>query len=88
MPKNAPSYFFVEVTDTYSGEANYAWVQRYKVKANTYRGAACKTPALPWRLAWDSGDMRRYDAVGAAVCAFIEPWDDDRHGAHRLTDTF
>lgn len=36
------NYFFAEVTDTFGGEANYCWVRRYKIKANTERGAINK----------------------------------------------
>lgn len=34
--------FFVEVTDTFAGEANYTWVRRYSVSASSRRGAVIK----------------------------------------------
>ena len=34
--------YFVEITDNFGGEANYSWVTRYKIHANTMRGAVNK----------------------------------------------
>lgn len=31
--------YFVEVTDTFGGEANYCWVRRYKVSASSKLGS-------------------------------------------------
>jgi len=73
--------FFVEVTDTYGGEANFSWVRRFKVHANTKRGAMRKVAnAMGYvggtRKDWDSGDMERWNWNRAAVCAFIEGYTD------------
>jgi hypothetical protein len=73
--------WFVEVTDVYGGEANYCWVSRYLVHASTMRGAMGKVPGYAWRKNYDTGDMARYNAIGAAVCAFIEWADPDIHNA-------
>ena len=40
--KATQSIFFVEVTDTYAGDANYTWVHRFKVHATTFSGAMRK----------------------------------------------
>jgi hypothetical protein len=69
--------WFVEVTDTFGGVANYCWVRRYLVHASTMRGAMGKVPGYAWRKEYDTGDMARYNAQGAAVCAFIEWADPD-----------
>ena len=72
------SHFFVEITDTYGGEANYSWVTRHKVRASSQRGALV-------RLNRDSGlgfhsvGCDRYDSRSGATCAFITPWEDDEH---------
>lgn len=66
--------YFIEQTDTFSGEANYSWVNRYLVSANTARGAMWKVSretGYPARLVMDSGDMRRYDVPGCAICYFV-----------------
>ena len=73
--------YFVEVTDTFGGEANYSWVHRFKVHANTERGAMRK---LSNRLAYgggvckdmDTGDMQRWVWRKACVCAFVEGYED------------
>ena len=77
--KATKSIFFVEVTDTYGGEANYCWVHRFKVHATTFRGAIRKVSremGFSARLNGDFGDMARYDFKGAAICAFVMPYED------------
>ena len=32
----------IEITDTFGGEANYSWVRRYEIAANTMKGAMQK----------------------------------------------
>jgi hypothetical protein len=73
------SIFFVEVTDTYGGEANYSWVHRFKVHANTARGAIRKvrqSMSLP-SAKCDSnyGDMIRYNFRNTAICAFVSGYE-------------
>jgi len=73
--------FYIEVTDTYGGEANYCWVNRYKVTASTQRGAVGKVSrhmGLHFRLDYDTGDLARYNARKAAICAFVS-WDPTAH---------
>jgi len=40
--QNTKQSFFVEITDTFGGEANYSWVKRFIVRASTFRGAISK----------------------------------------------
>ncbi len=73
--------FFVEVTDTFGGEANYTWVHRFKVHASTARGAMRKIERrLPYaggvKKDWDTGDMECWVWRKAAVCAFVEGYTD------------
>ncbi len=71
--------FYVEVTDTFAGEANYCWVRRYKVKASSVLGAIRKVSSeecYSFRCDY-SGEVTRYNAKGACVCAFVQAWDDD-----------
>lgn len=66
--------YFIELTDTYGGEANYCWVRRFKVKAKTQRGAVGKLARAynaGWRKTWDDGETTRYNLKGAAVCCFV-----------------
>lgn len=81
--KNEQSFFFIEVTDTFSGEANCCWVKRYKVKARSIQGAISKLSKsgdfVGFRLNFSNGDFARYDLTGACVCAFVDYWDDDTH---------
>jgi hypothetical protein len=73
--------YFVEITDTYGGEANYSWVTRHKVEAASIRGAIWKisrASGLNWRKSWDAGGVEgaRYDSKSGATCLFIEHWDE------------
>lgn len=66
--------YFVEMTDTFTGEANYCWVHRFIVSATTTRGAMRKVArhtGFAVRCVMP-GDLERWDAVGACVCYFVE----------------
>lgn len=81
--------YFVEVTDTFGGEANYCWVHRFKVHANTVRGAMRKVERrLPYtggvRKAYDMGDIQRWDWRTACVCAFVEGYEDQAERVQRV----
>jgi len=74
-------FFFIEMTDTYGGEANYSWVMRFKVKAATMRGAIVKVSreaGLQGRLkkSYDLGDIVRHNVSGAAICLFTQFWNE------------
>ena len=74
------NFYFVEITDTFAGEANYSWVKRLKVRANTMRGAVNKVSrdsGTAWSCTGNYGDMMRYDSQYGATCFFIELWHDD-----------
>ena len=73
-------FYFVEITDTFAGEANYSWVKRLKVKARSMRGAVNKVShdsGMVWRRKWDNGATMRYDSKSGNTCFFIEEWHDD-----------
>lgn len=77
-----PTYF-IEVTDTFGGEANYSWVTRHKVCASSVRGAIIRInreSGLGFRRTDDMGDCVRYDSRSGATCAFVSQWDDAEHG--------
>lgn len=79
-------FFFVEVTDTFGGEANYSFVTRHKVKASSPRGAVVRLnrdSGLGFRKVADYGDTLRYDSASGATCAFVEQWDDETHAQYR-----
>lgn len=76
------AHYFVEITDTFGGEANYSWVTRHKVRASSVRGAMWRVSVdggLHWRKVSDYGDMVRYDSASGATCAFVTEWDDAEH---------
>jgi hypothetical protein len=76
------THFFVEITDTFAGEANYSWVTRHKVKASTIRGAVVRInrdSGLGFHKVNDYGDTTRYNSKSGATCAFVEPWEDEIH---------
>lgn len=76
--------FFVEMTDTFSGEANYSWVNRFLVKASTMRGAIRKVThatGYPAKMDYSTGDLARYNVPGCALCYFVS-WADGEELKH------
>ena len=72
--------FFVEMTDTFGGEANYCWVKRFIVKATTFKGAiriVAKETGYSGRIkkVWDLGDETRHDVKGACICFLTSYYD-------------
>ena len=68
--------FYVEITDTFGGQANYSWVTRHVIRASTMRGAIGKLSrrsGIGWRRVDNYGDQARYDSRSGATCCFIEP---------------
>ena len=75
--KTSKQQFLVEMTDTYGGEANYCWVNRFLVTASGERGAigmVTRKTGYPAR----SVGGGRYNARGACVCYFVEWVDADQ----------
>lgn len=68
------NHYFVEMTDTFGGEANYCWVHRFIVSASSPRGAMRKVSRETGFAVRNVG-CDRWDAVGACVCYFVE-WID------------
>lgn len=67
--------YLAEVTDTFGGEANYCWVRHHTITAASLLGAARilgRLEGLRFRKEYDTGDMARYNARGACICAFVE----------------
>jgi hypothetical protein len=73
------NHYFVEITDTFGGEANYSWVTRHKVRASSSRGALIRVNRDSG-LGFRSVGCDRYDSRSGATCCFITPWDDAEHG--------
>lgn len=66
--------YYVELTDTFSGDANYSWLKRFIIRANTKQGAISKLSketGFNFRIYYDS-EVSRYNAKNACICAFIE----------------
>ena len=68
------NHYFIEMTDTFGGEANYCWVHRFIVSASSPRGAMRRVCARTGDSVRSVG-CDRWDAVGACVCYFVE-WID------------
>jgi hypothetical protein len=72
--------FYIEVTDTYGGEANYSWVTRFKVHAKSELGAirkVSKEVGLRFRKDYDTGDLSKYRALNACICAFLSNYEEE-----------
>lgn len=73
--------YYVELTDTYGGEANYSWVKRFLVKAETMRGAMRKVSretGYAARKDFGNDTTARFNVPGACLCYFAE-WADSTY---------
>lgn len=69
-----PTLFFVEITDTFGGDANYSWVTRHVIRAKSARGCVNKLSRRSG-LNWRNVGFDRYDSKSGATCAFISEYD-------------
>ena len=78
--------FFIEITDTFGGEANYSWVTRHIIRAKSERGAVC---ALSRRsgISWRAVGCERYDSKSGATCAFIRGYDPEYDNGYSRMET-
>jgi len=67
--------YFIEQTDTFGGEANYCWVNRFIVRASSPRGAMRRVTARTGDKVRDVGGDRWDSRIGC-ICYFVE-WIDD-----------
>jgi hypothetical protein len=66
--------YLVEITDTFCGEANYAWGHEYLVSASSLRGAISKVSrhtGYSFRVINSERFEATYDATNACVRAFV-----------------
>lgn len=78
----------IEITDTFGGEANYSWVKRFKVTANTVRGAVTKLAKLEgsgWRKDWSIDDTTAYLMRGACIICFVSEVYEDTPPIYNYT---
>ena len=68
-----PTYF-IEMTDTFGGEANYCWFNRFIVSASTPRGAMRRVCARTGDSVRSVGGDR-WDSTRGCVCYFVERVD-------------
>ena len=66
--------YFIEMTDTFGGEANYCWVNRFLVSASSPRGAMRRVCARTGDSVRSVGG-ERWDSIRGCVCYFVE-WVD------------
>ena len=69
------NHYFIEMTDTYGGEANYCWVNLFIVSASTPRGAMRRVCTRTGDRVRNVG-CDRWDSRTACICYFVE-WIDD-----------
>ncbi len=85
--KKEQALYFVEMTDTYGGEANYSWVNRFLVKAASFRGAIGKVvrkTGIHARLDYNAGDMAKYRCPGHCITYFVN-WSENGDEANRYS---
>ena len=79
------NHYIVEMTDTYGGESNYSWVNRFLVTASSELGAIRKVTTRTGYRARSVG-CDRYNVPGACICYFVEWVDADQ--AKALQDNY
>lgn len=70
----ATNLYYIEVTDTYGGEANYSWVTRHIIKAKSMRGAVqrfSRISGMSWHCVDAYCEPKRFDSRSGATCYFI-----------------
>jgi len=78
--------YFVQITNTFGGEANYSWVENYRITANGEVDAISKIPyPFQWVKQWDDGTVARYDSKSGLTCLFISEYYDDEHNYYRVS---
>jgi hypothetical protein len=75
--------YFIEVTDTFGGEANYSWATRHVIRARTDRGAVNRFSRMSG-MKWHRVGNERYDSQSGATCYFLSEYDPDQHAELRL----
>ena len=71
--------YYIEMTDTYGGEANYCWVNRFIVSASTPRGAmrrVCNRTGDRVRCVDQYNVPQTWDSTIGCIRYFVE-WIDD-----------
>jgi len=70
----------VEITDTFGGETNYCWVHRYEIESDwdnnrkllrDIRKIADINKGVKLDLVVDSGQLKRWDFRGSAICLMV-----------------
>ena len=77
--------YIVEMTDTFGGEANYSWVNRFLVTASSELGAIRKVTTRTGYRARSVG-CGRYNVPRCAICYFVKWVDADQ--AKSLQDNY
>jgi len=80
MKKNL---YYIEITDTFGGEANYSWVTRHILRAKSPRGAINRLSRLSG-IYWHSVGCERYDSQSGATCCFVRDYEAEYHDNYRL----
>jgi len=73
------NHYFIEMTDTFGGEANYCWVNRFIVSASSHRGAMRRVTARTGdkvRCVDRYNEPQTWDSTIGLIRYFVE-WIDD-----------
>jgi hypothetical protein len=75
------AYYFIEVTDTFGGEANYSWVRKYCIEATESNVVRRAKAEIGWNGVRcdraDLGEIIELRPRGECVVAFIEEANPD-----------
>ncbi len=78
--------YFIEMTDTFAGEANYCWVNRFLVKASSERGAISKVTRKTGYHARKEYEGR-YRVPGACIVYFVNDAQGDETEQYSRIET-
>ena len=73
--------YYIKVTDTFCGEANYCWVTRHAIKGKSERGAINRFSRLSG-INWRHDYADRYNSKSGLICLFVSEFDNDEHGEY------
>ena len=75
--------YYIEVTDTFCGDANYSWATHHVIKGKSMLGAIQRFSRLSG-ISWHSVGAERYDSKSGQTCFFIKDFDANYDLFHKL----
>lgn len=81
--------YYVEVTDTYGGELNYCWVNRYRINANSIPHCLSKLARYTgrnYRTTFGDDMLSFFKAKNACIGGTVEMFNTEYHSSYNVTE--